>query len=121
MTQRPRPAGPYPGVRTARLPTLRRATPQEGDTLVPTDAERRRVRLSIAIAVFVCAAMLAVAPWRSAGAQAGTQAHMRMGGAVTAPQLRFRNAMRVLWEQHVAWTRLAIVSFNGGLPNLKST
>jgi hypothetical protein len=89
--------------------------------MVPTDAERRRVRLSIAIAVFVCAAMLAVAPWRSAGAQAGSQAHMRMGGAVTAPQLRFRNAMRVLWEQHVEWTRLAIVSFNGGLPDLKST
>jgi hypothetical protein len=90
--------------------------------MVPTDAERRRTRFSIVLAVIVCAAMLAVAPWRSAGAEASSQTHMSMsGGTVTAKELRFRNAMRVLWEQHVAWTRLAIVSFNGGLPDLGAT
>jgi len=90
--------------------------------MVPTHAERRRVRFSVVIAVIACAAMLAVAPWRSAGAEASSGMHMSMsGGAVTASQLRFRNAMRVLWEQHVAWTRLAIVSFNGGLPDLEAT
>jgi hypothetical protein len=46
---------------------------------------------------------------------------MDMGGAVTAHELAFRNSMRVLWEQHVAWTRLAIVSFNGGLADLPAT
>jgi len=40
---------------------------------------------------------------------------------VTPRQLAFRNAMRVLWEQHVAWTRLAIVSFSGNLPDLSAT
>ena len=90
--------------------------------MVPTDVERRRTRLSIVLAVIACAAMLAVAPWRSAGAEASSRMHMSMnGGTVTAKELRFRNAMRVLWEQHVAWTRLAIVSFNGGLPDLEAT
>ena len=30
-------------------------------------------------------------------------------------------AMDKLWEQHVAWTRMAIVSFAADLPNLKAT
>jgi len=89
--------------------------------MVPSDSQRSRVRLSVAVAVLLCAAMLAVAPWRSAGAQAETRMHMDMNGAVTAHQLAFRNSMRVLWEQHVAWTRLAIVSFNGSLPDLAAT
>jgi len=84
---------------------------------------QRRSRISIAIAVLVCAAMLAVAPWRSAGAQAESHMHMGMSdsGRITAHQLAFRNQMRVLWEQHVAWTRLAIVSFADGSPDLAAT
>jgi len=89
--------------------------------MVPSDSQRSRVRLSVAAAVLLYATMLAVAPWRSAGAQAETRTHMDMSGAVTARQLAFRNSMRVLWEQHVAWTRLAIVSFNGSLPDLAAT
>jgi hypothetical protein len=90
--------------------------------MTPSDAERRRTRVSIVLAVLACAAMLAVAPWRSAGAEASSHMQMRMGsGTITAKELRFRNAMRVLWEQHVAWTRLAIVSFNGSLPDLEAT
>ena len=84
---------------------------------------QRRSRISIVIAVLVCAAMLAVAPWRSAGAQADSQMHMSMndGSGITPHQLAFRNQMRVLWEQHVAWTRLAIVSFADGSPDLTAT
>jgi hypothetical protein len=91
--------------------------------MVPSDSQRPRVRISIVLAVLACAAMLAVAPWRSAGAQADSQMHMSMHGAgqITPRQLAFRNGMRALWEQHVAWTRLAIVSFAGGLPDLEAT
>ena len=91
--------------------------------MVPSDSQRPRVRISIGLAVLACAAMLAVAPWRSAGAQADSQMHMSMHGAgqITPRQLAFRNGMRALWEQHVAWTRLAIVSFAGGLPDLEAT
>jgi hypothetical protein len=90
--------------------------------MVPSDSHRLRARVPTAIAVLVCAVMLAAAPWRSAGAQADAHMHMGMGGgAVTAHELAFRNQMRVLWEQHVAWTRLAIVSFTFGSPDLKAT
>jgi hypothetical protein len=36
-------------------------------------------------------------------------------------QVAFRGAMDKLWEEHVAWTRMAIVSFAAGLPNLPAT
>ncbi len=39
----------------------------------------------------------------------------------TVSATQFRQGMDKLWEQHVAWTRLAIVSFAAGLPNLPAT
>jgi hypothetical protein len=41
--------------------------------------------------------------------------------AVTAKQQKFHDAMRKLWEDHITWTRLAIVSFAAGLPDLQAT
>jgi hypothetical protein len=81
----------------------------------------RRLRLPLVVAVLVAVVALALSAHRSAGAE--TQLHMKMAtsAAVTPDQLAFRNQMRVLWEQHVAWTRLAIVSFAGDLPDLAAT
>jgi hypothetical protein len=39
----------------------------------------------------------------------------------TISQQAFSRTMDKLWEEHVAWTRMAIVSFAGGLPDLQST
>lgn len=40
---------------------------------------------------------------------------------LSAKGVALTQAMDKLWEQHVAWTRMAIVSFAAGLPNLKAT
>jgi hypothetical protein len=39
----------------------------------------------------------------------------------TVSATQFRLGMDKLWQEHVAWTRLAIVGFAAGLPNLPST
>ncbi|WP_342760322.1 acetylglutamate kinase [Paenibacillus sp. PK3_47] len=36
---------------------------------------------------------------------------------LTKAQIEFKNHMRMLWEQHVAWTRMAITSLVFGLPD----
>ncbi len=40
---------------------------------------------------------------------------------VLEKQFAFRNAMRVLWEDHIAWTRLYIVSVAAELPDKDAT
>jgi hypothetical protein len=42
-------------------------------------------------------------------------------GRARISRLEFRNAMRQLWEDHVTWTRLYIVSAAAGLPNTDAT
>lgn len=66
---------------------------------------------------------------RAAGGSAGVvglawlaetpTAHAAMPLGAAAQQLS--NAMRLLWEQHVWWTRLYIVSFAAGLPETNAT
>jgi len=40
---------------------------------------------------------------------------------VASPTIELRDAMRKLWIDHVAWTRMYIISAVGGLPDLKPT
>lgn len=42
-------------------------------------------------------------------------------GCVTAAQLALHDAWRSLWEQHVAWTRMTIISAAFSLPDLTQT
>jgi hypothetical protein len=48
---------------------------------------------------------------------AGSDAH----GGATSQKASFHDAMRGLWEEHVAWTRMFIVSFAGDVPDLDAT
>jgi hypothetical protein len=42
-------------------------------------------------------------------------------GGATAARGAFHDAMRGLWEEHVAWTRMFIVSFASDVPDLAAT
>jgi len=42
-------------------------------------------------------------------------------GLPTAAEVAFHDQMRMLWEEHVTWTRLAIVTFVDGSPGFSAT
>jgi hypothetical protein len=85
---------------------------------------RRERRLSVPIVLLAVLASAALA-FGTAGANSGrgTRAHDHAAPAhaLNAREAKFHDAMRKLWEDHITWTRLAIVSFAGGLPDLQAT
>jgi hypothetical protein len=72
------------------------------------------------IALAGAVAVLAVA---GVGAGQATTEHGHAGAVPldTGKAIRFHDGMRKLWEDHITWTRLAIVSFAGGLPDFDPT
>jgi hypothetical protein len=80
---------------------------------------RRRWLPAIAAAIV---AMLLVLPGQPATAQEQGHGGGGHGGRMISPsELEFRNQMRVLWEDHIVWTRMAIVSFAADLPDFPAT
>ena len=74
---------------------------------------RRATRIAVAAGVVVALGSAAL----TAGASTGSQPSRAMQVSKKA----FHDGMRRLWEDHVVWTRLFIVSFAAGLPDLKAT
>jgi len=89
----------------------------------PTAGRRRTLTLAGLIAVTSAMLVLAVSGTHEGHADTG---HMHadvvaVSGKTTAKQAKFQDAMRKLWEDHITWTRLAIVSFAHNLPDLPAT
>jgi hypothetical protein len=52
----------------------------------------------------------------------GQTAHAhRTSDGITAKELKLRNGMRQVWEDHITWTRLAIISLTTGSPDTDAT
>ena len=78
-------------------------------------------RARVAIAAVAAAALIALAAASGAPAAHEHEHSHAAPTARTAKAARLHDGMRKLWEDHITWTRLAIVSFAGGLPDLQAT
>ena len=87
-------------------------------------ARQRSVPLAFALLIAVIAGLFAFSVERGSAHAEGVLGHDHAVGPVglpTASQVAFHDQMRKLWEDHVTWTRLAIVTFADGSAGLNAT
>jgi hypothetical protein len=87
--------------------------------MTTSTARTRGLPLALAGLIALLAALVAlgVSGGERADAHRSPKAHDR----ITKQELAFRNEMRRLWEDHITWTRLFIVSAIAELPDLGAT
>jgi hypothetical protein len=74
--------------------------------------------LTMLVAFFAALTALAVSNGHDAHAHGTPAAH---AGSTSPSRAALRSDMRVLWEDHITWTRLAIISLEGGTPDTSAT
>ena len=78
--------------------------------------------LTALVAVVSAAAALALSGGHNTAASAEpTQMHMTMSPAASPRAIALRMNMRALWEDHVSWTRMAVISLVNNSADTKAT
>ena len=80
--------------------------------------------LTMLIAVFGAVVALAVAGGHDAAAHGYSDHHATIdhgAGRISSSELALRQEMRRLWEDHITWTRLAIISLTTDAPDTEAT
>ena len=86
-----------------------------------TTRSRRLLSLGLTVLIALVSAVAALAVSGGHDAAAHGSNHGTAAPVVTQKQLAFRNDMRKLWEDHVTWTRLAIISLTTDSPDTNAT
>ena len=81
-------------------------------TALRTTGTLRRLALAAAVAGASAAVAVLVTASHSSAAMSGQQ-------SLSPKAIAFTRAMDKLWEDHITWTRMVIVDFAAGLPDLK--
>jgi len=79
----------------------------------------RVIPLGFTMLIALLAALAALAV--SGGQNAMAHERIATQGTVPSSQVALRQDLRSLWEDHVTWTRLAIISLTTGSPDTKAT
>jgi hypothetical protein len=81
----------------------------------------RPLRPALTLLAALLAALVALAFWGGPGAQANDKGTRAANAKISEAELALRNDMRRLWEDHVTWTRLAIISLTTDAPDTEAT
>jgi hypothetical protein len=78
--------------------------------------------LTTLVALFSALVALAVSGGHDAAAHGNGDEHASAGAPVVTPRVvAFHDEMRRLWEDHVTWTRVAIISLTGDTPDTEAS
>jgi len=77
--------------------------------------------LTVLVAFFAALTALAVSNGHDAHAHGNAPGHAETPVALSQSASALRADMRVLWEDHIVWTRLAIISLTTGSPDTQAT